>query len=82
MPAGIVERDFLELAPGDLLNDILNGPALGSENLDPGVMEHPDGPKTHASGNERFDLSSLEGRKLTRTSATLCRADSTMLPKV
>jgi hypothetical protein len=82
MPAGVIECDLLELAPGDLLNNILNGPHLGSENLDPGVMEHPDGPETHASGDDRFDLSSLEGRKLTRTSATLCRADSTMLPKV
>jgi hypothetical protein len=59
MPAGIVECDLSELAPGDLLNDILAGPRLGSENFDPGVMEHLDGPETHASGNDRFDLSSL-----------------------
>jgi hypothetical protein len=62
MPAGIVERDFLEPVSGDLPNDILNGPRLGSENLDPGVMEHLDGPETHASGNDGLDLSSLEGR--------------------
>jgi hypothetical protein len=62
MPAGIIEGDLLELAIGDLLNNILNGPRRGSENLDPGVMEHLDSPETHASGNDRFDLSSLEGR--------------------
>ena len=62
MPAGVIERDFLELGPGNLLNDIVNGPRLGSENLDPGVMEHLNGPETHASGNNRFDLSSLKGR--------------------
>jgi hypothetical protein len=57
-----VECNLLEPVSGDLLNDILNGPRLGSENLDPGVMEHLDGPETHASGNDRFDLSSLERR--------------------
>jgi hypothetical protein len=62
MPTGIVERDFLEPVSGNLLNDIINGPRLGSENLDPGIMEHLHGPETHASGDDRFDLSSLERR--------------------
>jgi hypothetical protein len=62
MPTGLVEGDFLEPASGNLLNDILNGPRLGSENLDPGVMEHLNGPEAHASGNDGLDLSSLEGR--------------------
>ncbi len=62
MPTGIIEGDFLEPVSGDLLNDILNGPGFSSKNLDPSVMEHLDGPETHAAGNDRFDLSSLKGR--------------------
>ena len=60
MPAGLIECDFLEPISGDLLNDILNGPRLGSEHLDPGIMEHLHGPEAHASGDDRFDLSPLE----------------------
>jgi hypothetical protein len=62
MAAGIVERDFLEPVSGDLPDDILNGPGLGSENFDPGVLEHLHGSKTHAPGDDRLDFSSLEGR--------------------
>lgn len=61
MPAGVVERDFLEPVSSDLPNDILDGPGLSSENLNAGVPEHLHGPETHASGDDRFDLSSLEG---------------------
>jgi hypothetical protein len=62
MPAGIVERDFLEPVSGEVTDDIRNGPGLGSENLDPGVLEHLHGAKTHAPGNDGIDLSPLEGR--------------------
>lgn len=62
MPAGVVERYFLEPAADNFPDDILNGPRFGSENLDPGVLEHLHGSKTHAAGNDGIDLSSLEGR--------------------